>query len=119
MTPSPNCSGLASCQASQNSCDRNVTIARHKSIEMLRVYCRDAELFVGNAATGLLWRACLHDRRIIERQRGGVLGVALDRSVADVRKCPFHDLRIRGGSSNVIETAEEENRSGNCAENGN
>jgi putative ABC transport system substrate-binding protein len=24
--------------------------------------------------------------------------VALDRSVADVRKCPFHDLRIRGGS---------------------
>jgi integrase len=27
---------------------------RHKSIEMLRVYCRDAELFVGNAATGLL-----------------------------------------------------------------
>ena len=54
MTPSPNCSGLASCQASQNSCDRNVTIARHKSIEMLRVYCRDAELFVGNAATGLL-----------------------------------------------------------------
>jgi len=64
-------------------------------------------------------RACLHDRRIIERQRGGVLGLALDRSVADVRKCSFHDLRIRGGSSNVIETAEEENRSGNCAENGN
>src|SRR4029077_13084845 len=28
---------------------------RHKSIEMLRVYCRDAELFVGNAAAGLLW----------------------------------------------------------------
>ena len=27
---------------------------RHKSIEMLRVYCRDAELFVGNAAAGLL-----------------------------------------------------------------
>jgi hypothetical protein len=54
MTPSPNCSGLASCQARQNSCDRNVTIARHKSIEMLRVYCRDAVLFVGNAATGLL-----------------------------------------------------------------
>ena len=27
---------------------------RHKSIEMLRVYCRDAELFVGNAATGLV-----------------------------------------------------------------
>jgi hypothetical protein len=26
----------------------------HKSLEMLRVYCRDAELFVGNAATGLL-----------------------------------------------------------------
>jgi hypothetical protein len=47
------CSGLASYQARQNSCDRNVTIARHKSIEMLRVYCRDAELF-GNAATGLL-----------------------------------------------------------------
>ena len=64
-------------------------------------------------------RACLHDCRIIERQRGGVLGVALDRSVADVRKCPFHDLRILRGSSNVIETAEEENRSGNCAENGN
>jgi integrase len=28
---------------------------RHKSIEMLRVYCRDAELFVGNAAVGLVW----------------------------------------------------------------
>jgi site-specific recombinase XerD len=27
---------------------------RHKSIEMLRTYCRDAELFVGNAAAGLL-----------------------------------------------------------------
>jgi hypothetical protein len=27
---------------------------RHKSIEMLRIYCRDAELFVGNAAAGLL-----------------------------------------------------------------
>lgn len=27
---------------------------RHKSIEMLRVYCRDAELFVGNAAAGML-----------------------------------------------------------------
>jgi site-specific recombinase XerD len=27
---------------------------RHKSVEMLRVYCRDAELFVGNAAAGLL-----------------------------------------------------------------
>jgi site-specific recombinase XerD len=27
---------------------------RHKSIEMLRVYCRDAELFNGNAAAGLL-----------------------------------------------------------------
>ncbi len=27
---------------------------RHKSIEMLRVYCRDAELFQGNAAAGLL-----------------------------------------------------------------
>ena len=27
MTPSANCSGLASCQARQNSCDRNVTIA--------------------------------------------------------------------------------------------
>jgi site-specific recombinase XerD len=26
----------------------------HKSLEMLRVYCRDAELFVGNAAAGLL-----------------------------------------------------------------
>jgi hypothetical protein len=28
--------------------------AGHKSLEMLRVYCRDAELFVGNAAAGLL-----------------------------------------------------------------
>ena len=27
---------------------------RHKSVEMLRVYCRDAELFNGNAAAGLL-----------------------------------------------------------------
>jgi site-specific recombinase XerD len=27
---------------------------RHRSIEMLRVYCRDGELFVGNAASGLL-----------------------------------------------------------------
>jgi integrase len=27
---------------------------RHRSVEMLRVYCRDAELFVGNAAAGLL-----------------------------------------------------------------
>jgi site-specific recombinase XerD len=27
---------------------------RHKSVEMLRVYCRDAELFNGNAAGGLL-----------------------------------------------------------------
>jgi hypothetical protein len=27
---------------------------RHKSIEMLRTYCRDAELFIGNAAAGLL-----------------------------------------------------------------
>jgi integrase len=27
---------------------------RHKSVEMLRTYCRDAELFVGNAAAGLL-----------------------------------------------------------------
>ena len=27
---------------------------RHKSIEMLRTYCRVAELFVGNAAAGLL-----------------------------------------------------------------
>ena len=27
---------------------------RHKSIEMLRAYCRDAELFAGNAAAGLL-----------------------------------------------------------------
>jgi integrase len=27
---------------------------RHKSVEMLRVYCRDAELFSGNAANGLL-----------------------------------------------------------------
>jgi hypothetical protein len=27
---------------------------RHKSVEMLRVYCRDAELFAGNAAAGLL-----------------------------------------------------------------
>jgi hypothetical protein len=26
----------------------------HKGLEMLRVYCRDAELFVGNAAAGLL-----------------------------------------------------------------
>jgi hypothetical protein len=26
----------------------------HKSLEMLRVYCRDAEPFVGNAAVGLL-----------------------------------------------------------------
>jgi hypothetical protein len=26
----------------------------HKSLEMLRVYRRDAELFVGNAAAGLL-----------------------------------------------------------------
>jgi hypothetical protein len=26
----------------------------HKSLEMLRVYCRDAELFVGNSASGLL-----------------------------------------------------------------
>jgi hypothetical protein len=26
----------------------------HKSLEMLRVYCRDAELFNGNAAAGLL-----------------------------------------------------------------
>src|SRR5438128_3052724 len=26
----------------------------HKSLEMLRIYCRDAELFVGNAAAGLL-----------------------------------------------------------------
>jgi hypothetical protein len=26
----------------------------HKSVEMLRVYCRDAELFAGNAAAGLL-----------------------------------------------------------------
>ena len=26
----------------------------HKSLEMLRVYCRDAELFVDNAAAGLL-----------------------------------------------------------------
>jgi site-specific recombinase XerD len=27
---------------------------RHKSIEMLRVYCRDADLFTGNASAGLL-----------------------------------------------------------------
>jgi hypothetical protein len=27
---------------------------RHKSVEMLRVYCRDAELFNGNAAASLL-----------------------------------------------------------------
>jgi integrase len=27
---------------------------RHKSVDMLRVYCRDAELFAGNAAAGLL-----------------------------------------------------------------
>ena len=27
---------------------------RHKSVEMLRVYCRDADLFAGNAAAGLL-----------------------------------------------------------------
>jgi hypothetical protein len=27
---------------------------RHKSVEMLRVYCRDAKLFNGNAAAGLL-----------------------------------------------------------------
>jgi hypothetical protein len=27
---------------------------RHKSVEVLRVYCRDAELFNGNAAAGLL-----------------------------------------------------------------
>ena len=27
----------------------------HKSLEMLRVYTRDAELFAGNAAAGLLW----------------------------------------------------------------
>jgi site-specific recombinase XerD len=27
---------------------------RHRSVEMLRVYCRDAELFAGNAASGLL-----------------------------------------------------------------
>ena len=26
----------------------------HKPLEMLRVYCRDAELFVGDAAAGLL-----------------------------------------------------------------
>jgi hypothetical protein len=26
----------------------------HKSLEMLRVYTRDAELFAGNAAAGLL-----------------------------------------------------------------
>jgi hypothetical protein len=26
----------------------------HKSLEMLRVYSRDAELFAGNAAVGLL-----------------------------------------------------------------
>jgi hypothetical protein len=34
--------------------DLEWTQIRHKSIEMLRVYCRDAELFVGNAAAGLL-----------------------------------------------------------------
>jgi hypothetical protein len=34
--------------------DLEWTQTRHKSIEMLRVYCRDAELFVGNAAAGLL-----------------------------------------------------------------
>jgi hypothetical protein len=27
---------------------------RHRSVEMLRVYCRDVELFNGNAAAGLL-----------------------------------------------------------------
>jgi len=31
----------------------------HKSLEMLRVYTRDAELFAGNAASGLLWRLFL------------------------------------------------------------
>jgi hypothetical protein len=37
----------------------------HKSLEMLRVYTRDAELFAGNAAAGLLWRRVIgsHDKR--------------------------------------------------------
>jgi hypothetical protein len=34
--------------------DLEWTQTRHKSIDMLRVYCRDAELFVGKAAAGLL-----------------------------------------------------------------
>jgi hypothetical protein len=33
-----------------NPCDQT----GHKSLEMLRVYSRDAELFAGNAAAGLL-----------------------------------------------------------------
>ena len=41
------------------------------------------------------------------------------RSVADVRKCPFHDLWIRGGCSDIIVTAKEEDRGGDYAENGN
>jgi hypothetical protein len=32
----------------------SISVTGHKSLEMLRVYCRDAELFVGNAAAGLL-----------------------------------------------------------------
>jgi hypothetical protein len=49
------CSGLVTSAVKRGVnllkiCDQT----RHKSVEMLRVYCRDAELFNGNAAGGLL-----------------------------------------------------------------
>jgi hypothetical protein len=50
-----------------NICDQT----GHKSLEMLRVYCRDAELFVGNAAAGPLFSGSCRKLRLAYRTLTG------------------------------------------------